>query len=273
MGIEEEINLEALANEENQDQEQQEENQLSDFEKKQFDEGWRPLEDFNGPEENWKTAKEFHRDGEWIDKLNNLKSQIDTQQQQFDSRLENSNRLHKARKQSEIKALKAEQREAVLVSDAVKYDLTQEQIDELENQKIDENPSNSPKDPSIAAWETKNPWINDNNDERVPVTQAIWNSYIQQNPAATTQQAIAHIDDRLGKLYPANNNNPRRDQPNTTENNRRPSKRQGNSLSMSDLSTDERQEWDLYGSQMFLDKNGNPDEKLFLKTIADTRKK
>lgn len=266
---EENIDLEQIVANESLEQEnikQDEAPQLSDAEQKAFDQGWRPLDEFSGPEDNWKTAKEYVRDGEWIDKLNNLKGQFDNQQKQFDERLDNSNKLHEARRQSEIKTLKAEQRDAVLDSDTDKYDSTQKQIEELESQPAEAKTTEPQKDTAISEWETKNPWINDNNDERTPVTQAIWNSYLQQNPAATTQQAIAHVDDRLSKLYPTNNNNPRRDQPNTTENNKRPARRQSKSLTMNDLTSSERQEWNQFGSIMFT-------EEQFLKTVLDTRTK
>lgn len=270
---EESIDLEQVVANESMDQEnidQDEAPQLSGTEQKAHDQGWRPLEEFNGPEDNWKTAKEYVRDGEWIDKLNDLKGQFDTQKKQFDERLDNSNKLHEARRKAEIKTLKSEQRDLLLTTDTDEYDLKQKEIDalegELESQPSESKASEPQKDAVISEWEAKNPWINDDNDERTPVTQTIWNSYLQKNPTATTQQAIAHVDDCLSKLYPVNNNNPRRDQPNTTENNKRPARRQSKSLTMNDLTSGERQEWNQFGSIMFT-------EEQFLKTVLDTRTK
>ena len=86
--------------------------QLNDVEQKAYDQGWRPQEDFDGPEDNWKTAKEYVKDGEWLGKIRDLNQKIDNQQKDFDSRLENTNKLNEARRQSEISDLKSKQREA-----------------------------------------------------------------------------------------------------------------------------------------------------------------
>jgi len=263
--IEQEVDLEALANADNQELEQQEEIKLSDFEQKQYDEGWRPIDDFTGPEENWKTAKEFQRDGEWLAKLREKDQRLDRIEKDFNDRLENTNKLHEARRQADIKKLKAQQREAVNVQDTESFDHAQTQIEELEGQEVKPTTPTEPgKDPVIAAWEEKNPWFNDMSDERGSVAVGIYNTFANQNKQATSAQVLAHVDARMDKLYPSNPGNPRRNQPNTTENNNRRSSRQSKGLSMVDLTADEKQEWNQFGSLMFT-------EAEFLKTVADTR--
>lgn len=267
--IEQEVDLEALANTDNQneqqEEQQEEQNELSPIEQKAFEQGWRPQEEFKGPEENWKTPKEFIKDGEWLAQIKSLKQDQERQKQDFDNRLDNTNKLHEARRQSEITKLKDAQRNAVDMADTDAYDAAGKQIDELEkeSQPAKQQPA---KAASVAEWEASNPWINDANDERTPVTQAIWGRYLQQNPNATPEQALAHVDERINKLYPTTESNPRREQPNITENNPRRSSRKPKSLSMNDLTADERQEWNQFGSQMFT-------EAEFLKTVSDMRTK
>jgi len=271
---EENIDLNALAqqggDQDNQLEEQQEEAvELTAIEQKAFDQGWRPEDDFEGDKDNWKTAKEYVKDGEWIGKINDLNRKFDDQQRQFDERLSNANKLSDARRKSEIDALRKEQKTAVSMADEDAYDAAQSKIDVIEQQTQDEATSATPqqnKDPVIAAWEAKNPWINDISNVKTAVTQGIWNSFIQQNPAATNQQALAHVDTELNKLYPTEyNSNPRRNQPNSTENNQRKAKRTNKDLTMSDLTNDEMQEWNKFGKQIF------KTEKAFLKTVKDTR--
>jgi hypothetical protein len=265
--IEQEVDLEALANAENQE-EQQEEIKLSDFEQKQFDQGWRPLDDFTGPEENWKTAKEFQRDGEWLAKLREKDQRLDRIEKDFNDRLENTNKLHEARRDADIKKLKTQQREAVDTQDTDSFDRAQAEIDDLEKQEVKTTttPAVPNEDPTITAWKAKNSWFEDVNDERGGVAVSIWNSYFQTNPTASNEQALKHIDTRIARLYPTSNENPRRNQPNSTENNTRRASRQSKGLSMSDLTGVERQEWNQFGSMMFT-------EAEFLKTVADTRTK
>ena len=248
------------------EQQEDDQNELSPIEQKAFDQGWRPQEEFNGPEENWKTPKEFIRDGEWLAQIKSLKQDQERQKQDFDDRLENTNRLHEARRQTEITKLKAEQRNAVDMADTDAYDAAGKQIAELEkeSQPTAQQPA---KAASVAEWEANNPWINDTSDERTPVAQAIWSRYAQQNPSATPEQALAHVDERISKLYSTTESNPRREQPNTTETPRKASRQKGKAITMNDLTNDERQEWNQYGSMMF------KTESAFLKAVTDARKK
>lgn len=73
----------------------------------------------------------------------------------------------------------------------------------------------------------------------------------------------------MAKLYPEMQtpSNPRREMPTMTEQSRRPAQRGRNKeLTMNDLTADERQQWQMFGSSMF------KDEKTFLKAVADARK-
>lgn len=244
-----------------------EEIQLSPTEQKAWDQGWRPKEDFKGDEDSWKTAREYVQYGEIIKLVKDNKKDLDNQKRDFDERLENTNKLNEARRKSELKALKKQQREAVDMADGDAYDATQQKINELESQAVTTQPTQPGKDPDIADWETKNPWINDVNDERAGVAQSMFNNYTAQNKGATAAQALAHIDSKLSKLYPSENTNTRREQPNTTENVSRKPQRRNKDLTMADLTSDEKQEWSMFGQTMF------KTEKAFLKAVKDARVK
>jgi hypothetical protein len=263
---EQEIDLVALANagdQTEQHEEQQEENNLSDFEQKQYDQGWRPLDDFSGPEDNWKTAKEFQRDGEWLAKLKEKDQRLDRIERDFEVRIDNVNKFNKAQTDAKIKSLQAEQRSAVDMSDTEAFDSAQSKIEELQKEDVPEQVAQQP-DRDIEDWNKKNPWFFESG-EKSNDAKAFYNSYADANPNATTSQVLEYLDKKINQLYPTNNNNPRRNQPNTTENNTRRTSRQNKSLTMSDLTNDERQQWSMFGSQMFT-------EAEFLKTVADTRK-
>jgi len=125
---EENIDLAALANAEDQEVVIEEESKLSETEQKAFDQGWRPQADFEGPEDNWKTAKEYVRDGEFLATIRELNQKVDNQKADFDQRLQNSNKLHEARRLKEISDLETQKRDAVRTSDTEAYDDAEEQI-------------------------------------------------------------------------------------------------------------------------------------------------
>ena len=262
---EESIDLAALANAPDQEAEVvEEELQLNGTEQKAYDQGWRPKDDFEGPEDNWKSAKEYVRDGEFLATIKELHQKVDSQKVDFDQRLENSNKLHEARKAREISDLKAQQRDAVLTSDTDSYDDAQKQIEKLEEAPVEVKKSQT-VDPVISEWESKNAWINDLTDERTPLAQGIWNQYIAKNPTASNAQAIDHVDSRMNALYPTNNSNPRRNQQNTNETPAKRGKKLSKSLTMGDLTQDEKSEWAMFGQTMF------KDESAFLSAVKDAR--
>ena len=242
-----------------------EESNLSETEQKAFDQGWRPKEEFEGNEDNWKTAKEYIKDGEFISKIAELNRRMDSQKAEFDERLDNTNKLNEARRTAEIEDLKAKQREAVNMADEDAYDHAQKKIDQLEESKVDVSNQPQGKDPAISEWEAKNEWINDPGDEKTSIAQGLFNNYLIKNKGHTAKQALEHVDSRLANLYPVSN--PRRDQPDATETGTKRPKQKNRDLSMDDLTQDEKQEWNKYGQLMF------KDQKSFLKAVADTRKK
>jgi hypothetical protein len=254
-------------NQTDDNQEQGEELQLTKIEQKAYDQGWRPQDDFTGDEDSWKTAREYVQYGEIITLVKQNKKDNEDLKRDFDERLENTNKLNEARRKSEISDLKTKQREAVDLADTDAYDVTQKKIDELESQAVTTQPAQQGKDPDITEWETKNPWINDPNDERTAVAQSIFNNYTAQNKGATNAQALAHVDGKISKLYPTENTNARRDQPNTTESVARKPQRRNKDLSMADLTGDEKEEWNMFGRTMF------KSEKAFLKAVKDARVK
>lgn len=253
-----------LAGNEAESQEAQPE--LSEIEQKAYDQGWRPRDDFEGPEGNWKSANQYVSDGEWLGKIKDLNQKIDAQARDFDDRLENVNKLNEARRGGEISALRKAQRDAVEMADSDAYDSAQSQIEDLEKQS-NVPPGQPQKDPDIAEWEANNSWINEPGNEKASVANGIWSAFTSQNPAATAKQALAHVDERIGKMYPSSTSNPRREAPNTSENLTRKPQNRNRDLSMGDLTQTEQAEWSQHGRMMF------KTEKAFLKAVKDARKK
>ena len=141
---------------------QQEEVALTAIEQKASDQGWTNKKDFKGNEDNYKTAKEYVRDGEWMAKFKRVESKVTDQQNAFDERIANVNKLNKVKTGREIAKLRAGQRDAVDDRDTEGYDDKQKQIDELEKDAEEANKSDKVESkstealhPSIAAWNEK----------------------------------------------------------------------------------------------------------------------
>jgi len=252
-----------------EDQEETEETpELNAAEQKAWDGGWRPEEQFEGNPENWKTAREYNMYGEFQSQLRENKAESRRKEAEFDERLANSNKLHEARRKSEIDSLKAQRREAVEEADTDKYDKIQTQIDSHDAGPETTTPA---KDPAVAEWEAKNAWINDTGSEKYAQAQAAWS--IAASRGMDNQAALDFVDSQLGKLYPSKiqpetPTNPRREAATMTETSTRRSPRQRGSkeLTMNDLTRDEAKQWAQFGEDMF------GDQKSYLKAVSDARK-
>ena len=81
--------------------------------------------------ERWKSPHEYVEYGKIKGALDKSKADTDRLRDDYDKRFENLNKLHKAETESKIKALKADQRQAVEEADTEAYDKAQTQIEEL----------------------------------------------------------------------------------------------------------------------------------------------
>ena len=242
--------------------------ELNAAEQKAWDGGWRPEDQFKGDPENWKTAREYNMYGEFQSQIRENKAESRRKEVEFDERLANSNKLHEARRKSEIDDLKAQQLEAVEEADTEKYKQLQTKID---NHKEDAEPTAPAKDPIVAEWEAKNDWINDTSSDKYAQAQAAWG--IAAGKGMGAQAALDFVDSQIAKLYPEDAQpetprNSRREAATMTETSTRRSPRQraNKELTMNDLTRDEQRQWSQFGQEMF------GDEKSYLKAVSDARK-
>jgi hypothetical protein len=265
--IAEALGAEQLPDEVDQAEEQQEELNLSPVEQRAYDDGWRPEDQFEGNPDNWKTAGEYNLYGEMQTQVRDAKAETRRAQDDMDSRIASLNKLHAAQQTAAINDLKAQQRQAVEEADTALYDRLQTQI---ESTVVEPVQSTQPgKASEILEWESKNSWSADPNDERTIQANTFY-QIASSKPNATYDSALKYVDDQLAKLYAVEQaqTNPRRESVTMTEQSRQPRQRQRNNkeLSMSDLTSQEAREYEMFGKDMF------NDEKQFLKSVQDARK-
>jgi hypothetical protein len=271
----EQMNDEQLPDEVDQVEEQQEGLQtdgipddLTAVEQGQWEEGWRPENMFEGKPGNWKSAGEYKLYGEMQGDLRAAKAETRRVREEADQRFSNLNKYHEGKRQAEISDLKAQQRQAVEEADTALYDRLQTQI---ESTVVEPVQSTQPgKAPEISEWEARQgSWVNDPKDERTIQANTFYN-IASGKPNATYESALEYVDKQLAKLYPDQQaqTNPRRESATMTEQSRQPRQRQRNNkeLSMSDLTSQEAREYEMFGKDMF------KDEKQFLKSVQDARK-
>ncbi len=266
--------LDQLADEgQKQIEDEDQHEQLSDLEQEAVSGGWTTkiqwIADGKDPARH-KSAHEFVEYGKINTALNVTKQQMDQMRSDFDGRIGNLNKLHDQQRESDIKALRAEQRKAVDERDTEAFDEAQAQIEGLEGQKAtstDTDTTANQKLPEVIAWEASNTWSQDPADARTIAANAHLQAFVAKTPGATVQAALDYVDGEIGKMTaPATNT--RRDNPTGHERSGGGGRqRSGGKLGMSDLTSDEKQLWRTAGFDLW----GN-DEKAFLQSVTDSRK-
>jgi len=253
--------------------------ELSSKEQTAWDQGWRPEDQFEGNPDNWKTAGEYVLFGEMQKQINDVKAESRHKDAATEERFANLNKLHEAQQNAAIADLKTKQRAAVEVADTDEFDRLQKQIDNQEpiQQTVPATPQQSAV---LADWEARNPWVNDPNDEKGQDAIAFYNRAASRPGGTTEREALEYVDQQLAKLYPDHQKeeqqqvNARREMPTMTEQSRQRTNRSrsGKDATMESLTSQEADQWKQFGSIMWLDKNGKPDQQAFLRAITDARK-
>ena len=138
-----------------------------DYEAEATKDGWRPKEEFNGPEEKWVDAKQFVENGENINgilknKLERVEAQVATLQtsnREFREYHEATLDKEKRRTQEAIADLEARRQQAVTDGDGQAFTETDRQINEL---RTPEPQQPTGIDPLAQQWVDTNQWYTTN---------------------------------------------------------------------------------------------------------------
>lgn len=268
--------IDQLTNQSQEEIEQEDQHeQLSDLEQEAVSGGWTTKtqwEDDGKDPARHKSAHEFVEYGKINTALNATKQQMDQMRADTDTRIGNLNKLHEQQREADKTALRAEQRTAVDNADTEAYDAAQVRIDAIDAAPPPATNANTStevpaQDPAIVAYEAKNPWAKDSTDARTIAANAHLRAYMAKNPNATIADGVNYADEQI-KPMTQQPGNSRRDNPTGHERSGGGGRqRSGGKLSMSDLTQQERQDWNKMGFDIF----GN-DEKAFLQAVADSRK-
>lgn len=166
---------EILENEVNVENQTSNEPQYSELELQAMEEGWVPQDKYNGDPENFKSAKEFLRDGQFFKKIDLQHKELKELKrtlQEFKSHHENTLAAEKKIQfENALTYLKQQKKEALREGDADavidfddKIELLREEKQKLERQIVQEQKDEEVSEihPELAKWIDKNPWYKDN---------------------------------------------------------------------------------------------------------------
>lgn len=246
------------------EQEDHNEPQSSPDEDKARSGGWRPKDEWveaGNDADDWKSVKSFNEYGDLITSIKSQKRDLDDSKTEFDSRLDNVNKMHKAQLESQMATLKAKQLAHVENADIDSYNASQKEIDDLQsasNQVVDK-PTHNPEQDSLNKWNASNSWINEVGSAKASHAKA---EFVRFNNAGySVSEAIEKMEQSVKTQFP--DVNERRNQPNRNENPRRSNAPKPKSLSISDVTHEEMKMRNFF--------TGKDSEKQFLQAVKDSR--
>ncbi len=125
-------------------------------------------------------------------------------------------------------------------------------------------------DPALIDWNAKNQWVQDMSTEKARDAHAIYEGLKKTMPNVSEKDRLTILDDKLAKLHPVTN--PLRSVPTQSERGTTPTTKTPGRLSWSDQTREELGEWEKYGQDLFVTKQGKPDKAKWLEVIARDRK-
>lgn len=240
--------------------------QLSKHEEKAAASGWTDQETWtaNGNDaDDWKSAKEFNRDGDYISKIRDLEQQSIAQEKRYaddmDRRLAGVKKIHDA----QLAMLKSKRDEAVENADKAAVDEVQGQIDDL-NKATAPAPAvtHNPEIDTLNAWNTSNPWVT----ASTPKAAFAKSEFVKFNTGGmNVADSIREMERSIKHEFPdAPAVNERRNMQNRSESPRRTTSKTPKKLSMSDATADEKK-------IRFAFADGKEGDEAFLQAVLDSR--
>lgn len=206
---------------ETQSETQVEERQYSEEEVVAMARGWKPKEEWDGPEDEWKPAKAFNEYGELKEKLLEKEREAKKLNKVVQLMKDHHLKVREAAFNDALKTLRAEKAKALEAEDFKKAEIIRDQIDDLKDRVANDQPlpdhieeeieaQSQEPDPAFFEFLDRNPWYKPGGrDEASKKADALGYAYAQSNPDWDFKEIIKQVEKDLRKLYPEKFERPR----------------------------------------------------------------
>lgn len=219
--------------------------QKDPFETRATEMGWRPKEEWDGPEEDFIDAKEFVRRQPLFEKIEHQSKAIKQLSQAFDALKTHHTKVKETEYQRALISLKQAKKDALRDGETDRALAYEEKIEEVEQQKAEfdadaaqvQVPQEPTVHPDFIAWKQKNAWYN--KDQELREFADTYGGGLKPKVMAgqlTPQEAMDLVSKQVRKAFPEKFVNPNRERVGSVET---PS-RQGAAQSNFSLSDEER---------------------------------
>lgn len=165
--------------------------------------GWRPKEEWNGPEGQWVSADEFNRRGELFSKINHQGKVIENLQKDLGAMAQYNQRIEKLQYERAMADLKAKKAEALESGDSKTVVDIDEKITDLRVAKETAAivPQQNGPSPEFKDWAEKNDWYG-SDQELTEYADDIGDIFKAKHPNASNSEMFERVDKMIKKTFP-----------------------------------------------------------------------
>lgn len=185
------------------------------------EQGWKPLEEFDGDKSKWVSAETFVAKGELISKIESLGKKLKDADKAIKMLTEHHQKVKESEFQRAVQYLKTQKKQAYEAGDVDKIIEIDEKIAEVkETQKA--QVANEAKEvepavhPSFQKWQDENKWYTTDTEMRADA-DAFGNAYAANNPDKTPEEVLDYVSKKVKRLYKDKFENPNRSKASAVE--------------------------------------------------------
>ena len=175
--------------------------------------GWKPKEEWDGPENEWKPAKVFNEIGELKEKIASSEKELKKTNKVIQLMKEHHLNVRKSAYQEAVETLRAERQKALKEQDFARAEELRDEIDDVKDKFTNQDVlpkdveekvaavSQEP-DPAFVAFTERNPWYKPDGNEMSRKADAIGWAYKQSDPSMPFADIIKKVEKDIRKMYP-----------------------------------------------------------------------
>lgn len=155
----------------------------------------------------WRSAREYAERGELFDEIHKLKEDGKQTSKAFRALVEHHRKVRETAVQEALTQLKAQRREAMLNHDLDVVEAIEEKMEKVKTTPdipdvvIPEVPQGPT--PTFKSWHKKNSWYELQGDhEESRIADVIGATFKKNNPDATEEEFLEHVEKRIAKRFP-----------------------------------------------------------------------
>lgn len=185
------------------------------YEQKALEMGWRPKEEWEGPEEEFIEAKEYVRRKPLFDKIEHQSKELKEIRKALRDLQTHHSKIAEVSYKKAYEDLKDQYKKALTDGDADKVtELTEQMADMKAEEKVRQAtpPVQQAPHPDFIQWVERNTWYAQDTEMRITADQ-VGIAYAQNHPDLPPGEILKYVEQRIRKAYPEKFTNPNRAKP------------------------------------------------------------